>query len=61
MGFRIRKSINLGGGFRINLSKNGVGYSWGMKGIRYTKQYVVLIEVHILYLEPVFICTRNRI
>lgn len=37
MGFRIRKSINLGGGFRINLSKNGVGYSWGMKGIRYTK------------------------
>ena len=34
MGFRIRKSINLGGGFRINLSRNGRGYSWGMKGIR---------------------------
>lgn len=37
MGFRFRKSINLGGGFRINLSKSGVGYSWGTKGLRYTK------------------------
>lgn len=37
MGFRYRKSINLGGGFRINLSKSGVGYSWGTKGFRYTK------------------------
>lgn len=37
MGFRYRKSINLGGGFRINLSKSGVGYSWGTKGFRVTK------------------------
>ena len=37
MGFRFRKSINLGGGFRINLSKSGVGYSWGVKGYRITK------------------------
>lgn len=37
MGFRVRKSINLGGGFRINLSKSGVGYSWGTKGYRVTK------------------------
>lgn len=37
MGFRYRKSINLGGGFRINLSKSGVGYSWGTKGDRITK------------------------
>jgi len=37
MGFRFRKSINFGGGFRINLSKSGVGYSWGMKGMRWTK------------------------
>ena len=37
MGFRYRKSINLGGGFRINLSKSGVGYSWGGKGFRVTK------------------------
>ena len=37
MGFRFRKSINLGGGFRVNLSKSGVGYSWGTKGVRYTK------------------------
>jgi hypothetical protein len=37
MGMRYRKSINLGGGFRINISKSGVGYSWGMKGFRYTK------------------------
>lgn len=37
MGFRFRKSINLGGGFKVNLSKSGVGYSWGTKGVRYTK------------------------
>jgi hypothetical protein len=37
MGIRYRKSINLGGGFRINISKSGVGYSWGTKGIRFTK------------------------
>lgn len=37
MGFRFRKSVNLGGGFKVNLSKSGVGYSWGTKGVRYTK------------------------
>lgn len=37
MGTRYRKSINLGGGFRINLSKSGIGYSWGTKGYRKTK------------------------
>ena len=37
MGIRFRKSINLGGGFRINLSKSGVGYSWGIPGYRITK------------------------
>lgn len=36
MGFRFRKSINLGKHFRINLSKNGVGYSYGVKGYRRT-------------------------
>lgn len=37
MGFRYRKSINLGGGFRVNISKSGIGYSWGIKGARITK------------------------
>ena len=37
MGFRMRKSINLGGGFKINLSKSGIGYSWGVPGYRITK------------------------
>lgn len=37
MGFRYRKSINLGGGFKINLSKSGIGYSWGTKGYRIGK------------------------
>ena len=37
MGIRYRKSINLGGGFKINLSKSGVGYSWGTKGYRITR------------------------
>lgn len=38
MGFRMRKSINLGGGVRLNLSKKGVGYSVGTKGYRITKK-----------------------
>lgn len=37
MGIRFRKSINLGGGVRLNLSKSGVGYSVGVKGARITK------------------------
>lgn len=37
MGFRYRRSINLGGGFKINLSKSGVGYSWGTKGYRISR------------------------
>ena len=34
MGFRFRKSISTGP-FRINLSKSGVGWSVGGKGLRY--------------------------
>ena len=37
MGLRYRKSVNLGGGFRVNLSTKGIGYSWGVKGYRITK------------------------
>lgn len=37
MGLRYRKSIKLGGGFRVNISKSGVGYSWGVPGYRITK------------------------
>lgn len=37
MGLRYRKSVKLPGGFRVNFSKSGVGYSWGVKGYRYTK------------------------
>lgn len=37
MGLRFRKSINLGGGARLNLSKSGVGFSVGTKGARVTK------------------------
>ena len=37
MGIRYRKSINLPFGFRVNLSKSGVGFSWGRKGIRITR------------------------
>lgn len=36
MGFRFRKSINLGNGLRVNLSKSGIGYSWGVPGYRNT-------------------------
>jgi hypothetical protein len=37
MGFRVRRSIKLGGGVRINFSKSGIGYSWGVPGYRITK------------------------
>lgn len=37
MGVRFRKSINLGGGFKVNLSKSGVGYSFGGKGFRVSR------------------------
>ena len=36
MGWRYRKSYKLGG-FRINLSKSGIGYSCGIPGMRFTK------------------------
>ena len=36
MGFRFRKSINVGGGSRVNLSKRGVGFSVGARGARYS-------------------------
>ena len=38
MGLRFRKSINLGGGARLNISKKGIGYSFGTKGARITKK-----------------------
>lgn len=38
MGLRYRKSINIGCGFRVNLSTSGIGYSWGVKGYRVTKK-----------------------
>lgn len=37
MGFRFRKSFGKGP-FRVNISKSGVGYSVGTKGLRYTKK-----------------------
>lgn len=37
MGWNYRKSINLGGGFRVNISKSGIGYSWGVPGYRVTR------------------------
>lgn len=36
MGIRFRKSINIGP-LRINISKSGIGYSFGVKGARVTK------------------------
>ena len=34
MGFQFQKSINLGGGMRLNISKSGLGVSAGVKGLR---------------------------
>lgn len=38
MGFRFRKSINLGGGVKLNFSKSGIGISAGVPGFRVTKR-----------------------
>ncbi|MGE6696251.1 DUF4236 domain-containing protein [Hyphomonas sp. NPDC076900] len=35
MGFYLRKSVNLGGGVRLNLSSGGFGLSAGVKGFRF--------------------------
>lgn len=37
MGFRFRKSISIGP-IRINISKSGIGFSIGTKGLRLTKK-----------------------
>lgn len=37
MGMRFRKSFG-GKGFKVNVSKSGVGFSAGGKGLRYTKK-----------------------
>lgn len=37
MGFRFKKSFNIGKHFKINLSKSGIGYSFGVKGFRIGK------------------------
>ena len=34
MGWRWRKSINLGGGVRTTMTARGVGASWGLAGLR---------------------------
>lgn len=33
MGFQFRKSIPLGFGLKLNISKSGIGLSWGTKGL----------------------------
>ncbi len=38
MGLRLRKSIKIGRGTKINISKSGIGYSVGTKGARFTKK-----------------------
>ena len=37
MGFRFRKSLHAGP-FRLNLSKSGLGWSWGIPGLRWTQR-----------------------
>lgn len=38
MGFRVSKSIKIMPGVKMNISKSGVGYSAGIKGVRVTKR-----------------------
>jgi hypothetical protein len=34
LAWRYRKSLRFPGGFKLNLSKSGIGYSWGFRGFR---------------------------
>jgi hypothetical protein len=36
MGMRVRRSIRLGSGVRLNFSKTGIGFSVGVKGARHS-------------------------
>lgn len=55
MGLRFRKSINLGGGAKINLSKSGVGYSIGTKGARITKKQMAEVKQRCLFPEQEYL------
>ena len=35
MGFRWIKKISLGGGLRSTISRRGMGWSWGIPGVRF--------------------------
>ena len=37
MGFRVRKSITVVPGVRVNLSRSGIGYSAGVRGARVSR------------------------
>ncbi len=37
MGWKWRKIVNLGGGFRADMSRSGIGWSWGIPGLRIGK------------------------
>ena len=37
MGFRFRKSISIGKLFKVNFSKSGIGYSFGIPGARISR------------------------
>lgn len=37
MGFSFRKSLRLGKHGRVNVSKSGIGFSWGIPGLRFTR------------------------
>ena len=54
MGLRFRKSIKLGG-LRINFSKSGIGYSYGvLKGLDTRKQLIERIASQPLSQAPVY-------
>lgn len=60
MGFRFRRSINLGGGFKINLSKSGIGYSWGTKDIALVGLHVGPRAGHIPFPEQESLMSMNQ-
>lgn len=37
MAFSFRKSLRLGKHGRVNVSKSGIGFSWGVPGLRFTR------------------------
>ena len=65
MGWSFRRSLNLGGGVRLNFSKSGVGVSGGIRGFRFGmspngRHYVSCGAAGVRYQQSYGTATQNQ-